>query len=360
MRAPPGVWCPCLKRLLSTLVVLVVALAGGAHAADVEGALRVTGRLMLDGNAPRDITRPPFVTDTSDLVLSLLASGEGRYTADRWQLVGRYDAGARKYLLFPSEDVLVQAAALEGSLALGTSLGVGVDGRAKDRRGGSRAYTDLAASAFLEYAPDAQLALRLRVGAHRFLYRPAFAASFGSPEVGFLARYRLDRRHAFFVSGEYGSRRYNASVRPPPTVDVPWTGRRVDGALLASAGYTYKGPLALGLTYTYQELSSNSYGETVRRHRLSGNAGLRLPWKVTLLAQGSLGLTHYPDGVFFSTDITLLEDEEAQNSLALKLARPLNAHLDVELSYALYSNQLQANQLSYFRQVGGVGLTWRP
>jgi len=348
-----------LKRLLSTLVVLVVAIAGGARAADVEGALRVTGRLMLDGNAPRDVTRGPIATDTSDAVFSLLASGEGRYTADRWQLVGRYDGGVRKYLLFTTEDVLVQAAALEGSLALGSSLGVGVEGRAKDRRGGGRAYSDLAASGFVEYVPDARLALRLRVGAHRFLYRPNFAASFGSPEVGVLARYRLDRRHAFFASGEYGSRRYNDSVRPPPGVEVPWTGRRVDGALTANVGYTYKGPLALGLTYTYQELSSNSFGETVQRHRLSGSAGVRLPWKLTLLAQGSLGLTHYPDGVFFSNDITLLEDDEAQNSLALKLARPLNAHLDLELTYALYGNQLERNELSYFRQVGALGLTWR-
>jgi hypothetical protein len=348
-----------LKRLLSTLVVLVLTLAGGARAADVEGALRVTGRLMLDGNAPRDVTQGPLTPDTSDAVFSLLASGEGRYTADRWQLVGRYDAGARKYLLFTSEDVLVQAAALEGSLALGSSLGVGMEGRAKDRRGGGRAYSDLAASAFVEYVPDARVALRLRVGGHRFLYRPHFAASFGSPEVGFLARYRLDRRHAFFASGEYGSRQYNDSVRPPPDVEVPWTGRRVDGALTASVGYTYKGPLALGLTYTYQELSSNSYGETVQRHRLSGSAGVRLPWKLTLLAQGSLGLTHYPDGVFFSSDITLLEDDEAQNSLALKLVRPLAAHLDLELTYALYGNQLERNDLSYFRQVGAVGLTWR-
>ena len=239
-----------LKRLLSTLVVLIVAIAGGARAADVEGALRVTGRLMLDGNAPRDVTQGPLATDTSDAVFSLLASGEGRYTADRWQLVGRYDGGARKYLLFATEDVLVQSAALEGSLALGSSLGVGVEGRAKDRRGGDRAYSDLAASGFVEYVPDARLALRLRVGAHRFLYRPNFAASFGSPEVRFLARYRLDRRHAFFASGEYGSRRYNDSVRPPPGVEVPWTGRRVDGALTANVGYTYKGPLALGLTYT--------------------------------------------------------------------------------------------------------------
>jgi hypothetical protein len=349
-----------LNRLLSALVMSLLALAGGAQAADVEGALRATSRLMLDGNAPRDFT---LGGDTTDLVLSLLASGEGRATSDRWQLVGRYDAGGRKYLVFPGEDTLVQSAALEGSLALGTSLGVGVEGRAKDRRGGRREYTDLAASAFLEYAPDARLSLRLRAGAHRFLYRPSFSASFGGPEVGLLARYRLDRRHAVFASGEYGARRYSALALAPPTETVsvpqPRSWRREDGALQASVGYTYKGPLALGLTYTFQEIGSNSFGESVQRHRLSGNAGVRLPWKLMLMAQGTLGLNHYPDGVYFSTDITLLEDDEAQNSLSLKLVRPLDEHLDVELSYAMYGTRLPRNDLAYFRQVAGVGLTWR-
>lgn len=362
MQPPPGVWCARLNRLLPALVLSLLALAGGAQAADVEGTLRATGRLMLDGNAPRDFTPGG---DTPDLVLSLLASAGGRITADRWQLVGRYDAGGRKYVVFSGEDSLVQAAALEGSLALGTSLGLGLEGRAKDRRGGRREYTDLAASAFLEYAPDARLSLRLRVGAHRFLYRPAFSASFGGPEVGFLAHYRLDRRHALSASGEYGSRRYMALALAPPTdetggVPQPRAWRREDGALLASMGYTYKGPLALGLTYSFQELGSNSFGESMRRHRLSGTAGGRLPWRLMWMAQGTLGLHHYPDGVYFSTDITLLEDDEAQNSLSLKLSRPLNEHLDVELSYALYGTRLPRNDLAYFRQVAGVGLTWRP
>ncbi|QRK13038.1 hypothetical protein JQX13_25240 [Archangium violaceum] len=349
-----------LKRLLSALVVSSLMLAGGAHAADVEGKLRVTGRMMLDGNAPRDFTKGHTRASTSDLVFGLLAAAEGRYTEDRWQLVGRYDGGGRKYLGFSNEDVLVQAAALEGSLALGSSLGVGVEGRAKDRRGGSRAYTDLAASAFVEYAPDTRLSLRLRAGAHRFLYHRDFSASFGGPEVGFLARYRLVRRHALTVSGEYGSRRYHSSVRYPPGTTPEWTGRREDGALMASVGYSYKGPLALGLSYSYQETSSNSFGESVQRHRLSGTAGVRLPWKLTLMAQGSLGLNRYPDGVYLSPEIILLEDDEAQNTLSLKLARPLSTRVDLEFSYAMYGTRLPRNDLFYFRQVAGVGLTWRP
>jgi hypothetical protein len=350
-----------LKRSLFALLVLIVAHAGGARAADVEGRLRVTGRVLWDGNAPRDFSLRGTTRDTSDGVFGLLASAEGRYTAERWQLVGRYDGGARAYLDFTQENTLVQSAALEGSHALGESLGVGVEGRAKDRRGGGRAYTDLAASAFAEYVPDARLALRLRLGAHRFLYRPDPSASFDSPELGVLARYRLDRHHAFSLAGEYGARRYASGARLAPAEPPRLTDARADGTLLASVSYSYKGPLTLGLAYTYLENNSNSFGESVHRHRLSATLGMRLPWKLTLLAQGAMGLNRYPDGVYLSPEITLLEEDEAQNMLSVRLVRPLNAWLDVELSSAVYgSSRMPTTGLSYFRPVVGVGLTWRP
>lgn len=348
-----------MSRLLPALLLAVLVLPGGARAADTEGALRLTSRLMVDSNAPRDFHSPQTPAPLPDLALSLLAAGEGRITGESLQLVGRYELGGRKYVRYPSEDVLVQAGAVEGSMALGTQLGVGVEGRGKDRRGGSRDYSDLGANAFLEFVPDVRLALRIRAGAHRFVYRPDATANFGGSEVGFLGRYRFDRRHSVSLFGEYGARRYGVQARPPEEREGLSLGRRQDGALSAGASYTYRGPVALGLTYTFQEISSNSFGETVLRHRLSGSAGLRLPWGVTLLAQGGLGLSRYPDGIFLSPEIILVEEDEGQNSLSLKLARPMNKHVDVELSYALYGTRLPRNGLSYLRQVAGVGITWR-
>ncbi len=347
-----------MSRLLCALLASLV-LAGDAHAADVEGAVRVTGRVLADSNAPRDFSDGQTPGPGMDGALSLLASGEARITGERLQGVGRYEVGGRKYLRYTEEDVLVQSAAVEGSMAVGTLLGVGVEGRAKDRRGGTREYSDLGTGAFLEYAPDVRLALRVRVGARRFVYRPNARVNFGGPEVGFLGRYRFNRRHALSVFGDYGSRGYGAQARPPPERAGTELGRREDGALSAGAGYTYRGPVALGLTYAFQEVSSNSFGETVLRHRLSGSAGVRLPWRVTLLAQGTLGLSRYPDGIYLSPEIILVEEDEGQNSLSLRLARPVSEHLDVELSYALYSTNLPRNALSYSRQVAGVGLTWR-
>ncbi|MBM7118824.1 hypothetical protein [Archangium primigenium] len=350
-----------MKRLLVALLVWLGMHAGGAEAADMDGRLRVTGRLLRDGNAPRDFTLSASGRgDTSDWVLGLLASAEGRYTAERWQLVGRYDGGGRAYLDFSQENTWVQAAAVEGSHALGPSLGAGLEGRVKDRRGGARAYSDLAGSAFVEYAPDARLALRLRLGAHRFFFRPDATVNFGALEAGALLRYRLARRHALSVSGEYGTRRYPGAARLAPDVPPRPMPRRSDGALLAQAGYTYKGPLALTLAYTYLETRSNSFGESMQRHRLGATVGVHLPWRMMLLGQGALGLNLYPDRIYLSPEIILLDDDEAQNMLSVRLVRPVSEHLDVELSYAAYGTRLPQNGLSYFRQVGGLGLTWRP
>ena len=102
-----------------------------------------------------------------------------------------------------------------------------------------------------------------------------------------------------------------------------------------------------------------SFAATVTAELLEEAAGVRLPWKVTLLAQGALGLSRYPDGIYLSPEIALLEEDEGQNSLSVKLARPVSEHLDAELTYGLYSTSLPRNDLSYRRQVVGLGLTWR-
>jgi hypothetical protein len=355
----PGYGARALDRRLRPLLLALATLWGpGALAAEWKGTLRGTGRLLVDSNAPRDFRDGVTSGPRPDLALSVLGAAEGRGTGERAQVVGRYELGARKYLDYASEDTLVQAGALEGSLALGTEWGVGAEGHAKDRRGGTRAYSDLGTSLFAEYAPDVRLALRVRLGARRFVYRPDPTADFGGPEVGVLGRYLLGPRHALSVFGEWGARRYGPLARPfPGRTTSP--GRRQDGSLVAGAQYTYRGPVKLSLGYAFQEVSSNSFGETVLRHRLTGSAGVRLPWKLTLLAQGSLGLASYPDGIFLSPEIILVEEDEGQNSLSVKLARPLTRSVDLEASWGIWSTRLPRNNLNYTRQVFGVGFTWR-
>ncbi len=286
--------------------------------------MRVTGRVLGDSNAPRDFSDSQSLRPEADLALSLLGAAEGRVTGERLQLVGRYELGGRKYLALP-DGGRAGAGRRRWRARRRWAPSWAWAWRGAPRIGGVAAGTTRtwAPSAFLEYAPDVRLALR-RAGGRAPLRVPA-----GLP--GELRRARVGLPGALplqpppLAERLRGVRARGATAwrpGPPRSGEGPPLGRRKDGALSAGASYTYRGPVALGLTYTFQEISSNSFGETVLRHRLSGSAGLRLPWNVTLLAQGALGLSRYPDGIFLSPEIILVEEDEGQNSLSLKLARP--------------------------------------
>lgn len=340
---------------------MAAMLSLSAYAGGVEGALRLRGGVGLDTNARRDFLETGV---DPDLVFSGRLGAEGRVSEGPGEVWGSYDVGVRKFATLASEDSLAQAAVVEGSLGLLRWLRAGVECRAKDRwRGGARSYgehlySDLAAEGFLELRPGPRVEARVRAGGHRFLYWPVFEYSFKATELSASARYRFDRRHSVFASGEVGFRAYNAAARgetePPPDL-----GRRRDVSVGGQGGYSYRGPFSLSLTYGYVEQASNSFGESLARHRVSLAVGFRLPFKLMLLGVLAYQETRYPDGIYLSPELTLLDDDEGHNEVSLRLVRPLSERVDLELTYALFQNALPRNGLTYLRQVGGVGLALR-
>ncbi len=348
---------PFVLRTLLPAALGAAMLLPLAAAAEMNGSARVSTGVGFDSNARRDYDQIPGGTQADAFAFAtgwghLQVSGEkGRAAAD-------YELGLRKFLQGTSEDVLVQSLTAQGLLPLGQSWGFGLDVRGKDRRGGGRDYTDLAAFASLELAPSGSVDLRAEAGAQRFIYRPIFGYSFKATDFSVQARYRFNRSHSFVLLGELGLRFYNDDARADPAVEPTTLSQRQDTAFLAGLSYSYRGPIALTLSYSYSGASSNSFGETVFRHRWAASAGVRLPWELTLLAQGALQLAHYPDGANTPPELILLEDDN-QDSIALKLLRPLSVHLDAELRFALYHANLPQNGLTYLRQVAWIGITWR-
>ena len=337
-------------------------------AAELDGRARLSVGAGVDTNARRE-----YNDAAADGMLEAHAGVDGRALFQRAQLLGAWDGGARGFLLLPSESVFVQVANAEGSVAVGRYLGLGVSGRGRDRRGGQRDYTDLAAVAFVDFVPDTQVELRAYGGGHRFIFWPTFRHSFSARELGGSARYRFNRRHSVSVFGELGRRRYNAramhSPDNPPAFDL---GQRRDNAFFVGVGYAFRGPFVFSASGSYFDQSSNSYGESNRRLRLTLDGGFRLPWKLFLLAQVNLQTTDYPDGVFLSPEVILEEDAENHNAISLKLARPITEHLDVEVRVAAYQNRLRQEgkppggststaqtDLYYSRQLYQAGVTWR-
>ncbi|MGQ0505521.1 MAG: hypothetical protein ACT4TC_09390 [Myxococcaceae bacterium] len=343
-----------LSRRWARWISAATALASCAAHAELSGGLRLAVNAGVDTNARRDFNQSE-TTPVTDMVTSLIGSGLGRYQGERFQIAGSYDLGVRKFMRFPLEDVLIQSATLRSSLSFGKRWAAGVEGRVKDRRGGARDYSDLYGGGFLEFAPDARLALRIQGGGHRFLYTPDFQFAFKATELGFSGRYRLDKRHTLLAFGEAGWRAYQGAARVKEG-DAPR--RRSDSLLTAGVGYTFRGPVALTLTYAFTDQASTSVGLSATRHRVTATAGVRLPWELTLLGQGTLLFSSFPVN-YPAGEILLLDDDEQHNALSLKLVRALSEQVDVELRYALYGNRLPHQNLSYLRQVAWVGLGWR-
>lgn len=346
--------------LRARLLLLLSLVPSWAGAVDLRGAARAWVGPGYDTNARRD-----FVTSSSspqaDGFLFALGTAEGALEGERFRLSGSYDVAARKFFLLPTEDTIVNAVTLEFLYGLSPLFSVGLSGNARDRRGADRDYSSLLGQAFIDFNPTNNLDVRLRFGATRFLFWPRFRYSFSGPIGDLSARYRFDRRHSLSVSGSHNPRTYNGNVNPRPDEETP-EARRFDPFFVVGVAYSYRGPFHLTVGYSYLDQTSNSYGETMRRHRLSATAGFRLPAKFTLLTTGALQLTSFPDGIFLSPDLQVVEDDENSSTLTVKLVRPVHKHVDLDVRYALYVNVLPQRtagreELLYVRNVFSLGVT---
>ena len=335
-------------------------------AADAHGALRLSTSAGADtnpartfqcsGNQPDQCSGPQ-----ADGFLSMVGSAQGEYLQPWAQFIGSYELGVRKFFSGSSNDLVAQSANGELFFPVAGPWSAGLEARAKDRRGGGQEYTDLVGSAFIELSLNKDLVIRVRGGGHRFIYRSYFPYSFKSTEFGFRARYLINKRHSAFLFGEGGPRMFNATAEPNPTTEAPADPPlRQDFAVIAGIGYRYHGPLSLIFSYSYGRFTSNSFGQTAFRHRVTATAGIRLPRHWNLLVDGTLQFTTFPDKIFSSPNLLLVDDENL-NSLSLKFVHPLSAHWDFEVHAGAYHARLPGQKVTYeyLRAVAGIGVTWR-
>lgn len=345
---------------MSRIGALLVGLLSFASAgADARGQVRAWLGPGFDSNAKRDYLSEKG-SRLADGFLFGLVEAQGRLTVAPWlRFRGAYDAAGRLFLLVPTENSVVQSAQLEAAASPTSWLSVGLLSRARDRRGAERDYTDLSGGLTLDILPAAPVEVRLTALAHRFIYRPRFAASWWGPDGLLSVRYRVTRHHSLLAFGQYAPRTYNAvaehpsgPAETPPPPGVP----RTDSVLGAGLSYAYRGAFHLSAGYSYLDQTSNSWGETLRRHRLAVTGGVPLPWELTLVASATLQLASYPDGVFLSEDVTVVEDGDYGSSVLAKLVRPLGAHVELDVRYALYVYQFPANRFLYVRHVVSLGV----
>jgi len=340
-------------------VLTVVLLSALTARAEFQGHGRLWLGPGVDTNAKREFVSMGVGTAPDGFLFALgQLEGLARF-GERLRLLGSYDVGARKFLTQPTEDTIVQAAQLEATVAFAQYFAIGVAGRVRDRRGAQRDYTDLQGGAVLDFLPDAAVDVRVQLNAHRFLFYNRFAYSFWGPDGSLSARYRFDRRHSLSAFGSFNPRTYNATARDrpgPDGTDADLGIVRSDAVFGGGLTYSYRGPFHFSFSYSYFDQTSNSFGETVKRHRLSATGGFRLPWKLTVLASITWQPSLFPDGVYLNPDLTIVEDDENVSSVTLKVVRPLTSWLDVDLRYAGYLGFYPQNDFLYLRNVVSVGL----
>lgn len=393
-------------RLRPSLLALVWALPALALAEP----LGVEGRLSLgpawDSNATRAVSGGGPAADES---LRLLGDLEARFApTERLSVTLGYRGGLDRFRERGDQDRSAHDLTVAGTYRATRFLAPGLEGRARlrDTRDEVRDATDLSAAATLRAGPVARATATARLGYRAFDYAAA-AYSFGGPFAGVTLRWQPAGRHAFTLGYELSSRAYpegtayrhpvpsdeafiSSREAPAPSLEplpgrpfagpddvpgdpgpVPSTpepahppgpsalGRRHDLAHTAGLAWTWKGPAILSGGYTFSRVDSNGYGFDTDRHRFQVLAGLRLPGEVTATSQAVLQLARFPDGIFLSDELLLVDDEENLSSLSLQLSRELWERLCAEVRYAVYVGSFAEAGIAYERHVAGAAITYR-
>lgn len=339
---------------LAAVLILCSATAG---AVEFAGRARATAGTGLDTNPRRDFVSSDAGTP-ADLVLQGVANLSGVMEGERGRLSASYDVGARKFIRLYTEDTVIQSLSIDGVLWLGRAFGVGVSGRARDRRGANREYTDLQAELSLQFTPDPQLDFRIWATAHRFIFWSGFQASFWAPEGGLTARYRFNKRHSLTIGGNVSVRTFNSNRNPPPDEDPPPPPEvRKDNFFLVSGAYWYRGPVVFSLGYGFFDSSSNSLGWSLSQHRVTAVFGAPLFWRLMVMLEINARFNVYPGGLYIDPVIlTLDESGENLSSGVLKLSRPFGDHFELEARYGFYYGRLPKNDFVYLRHVATLQL----
>lgn len=310
--------------------------AGAANSAlPGGGAVIGDGFLQVDGDL--DVLGRPWAHQRTELTAEL---------------------GARWFESQGPEDAAVGEAQLVHEIGLSRALVLRFDANGKDKwvENDDRAFANGGAGAALWIGPWLRTRLELRAGYQAFDYVPDQDFSEQGPEFSAAFVTRIARKQSLRIDYRLLPQYYQgAQLLPSGAV----AGQRFDWYHVASASYSLQAPFVLSVTYSFTDDSSNTWGESYLRHRVQLFVGVLLPWDVYLVGSAALQLTSYPDGLYLSPQLLLLEDDDDLNEVSLKLSRDFGKGFAVEVRYGYYRNDFAQNGLNYERQVAYVGVAWR-
>lgn len=257
-------------------------------------------------------------------------------------------------------------------LAAGVAI-VGADALPLTDAIGARTFANVGADALLALHDDDDRRFTLALGGRAFTYKPDRAFDWVGPVVNArldlalwtsAARTRTLELGALagFELRDYAGKAF-ADACPldamrSPACFAPTALARVDRYHRVGVELTWSGGVVASLGYQLVVIDSNSYGQSLVRHRAQASVTAALPWQLygTVLAIAQLDT--YLDGLVVDTDpnhqtFTSLDDEN-RSSLQLRLGRPLTKAWAIEGRVAVWRN-LGASDNAFARELAYVG-----
>ena len=353
-------------------VAAVAVLASASARADSWSVTAEAGA-ELDDNVQRVETGPGL--DTAPVTSSVARFGvrtegrgtvaDGRYVvalSDLTRVVADPTVQVENVTLLAG-DVRWMHALGERPVALGLGL-VGADALPLSDPIGARTFSNIGADALLSARGGEDKRLLLAVGARSFAYKPG-AHGDGSDHdydwTGPVASARLDlvpwqdaagaRSFELALTAGFEARAYTGlafvnacppGAPPDPGCSSPTPSlARRDRFQRVGIEATWVGKQVAEIGYQLIVIDSNSFGQSLVRHRATASITSGLPWELygTLLA--ILQIDRYVDGLVVG-DIQLRDfaniENENSSSLQLRIARKLSASWSLETRAAIWRN----------------------
>jgi len=240
---------------------------------------------------------------------------------------------------------------------------------------GARTFRNLGADGLLALSNGDGRRLTLAVGARAFRYKPDQSFDWHGPS----ANARLDlvlwqssgKTRSLELATTFGfeARTYESpaltNICPPgaPAEEHCSAGTsltRRDRYQRADIELTWTGEIVVTTGYQATVVDSNSYGQSLIRHRVMTSATAELPGKLFGTITATLQIDQYPDGVVVEKNLqhqefTNLEDEN-RSSLQIRLARELSSSWSFEARGAMWRDFGNSDAASFRRDLlyGGV------
>jgi hypothetical protein len=218
--------------------------------------------------------------------------------------------------------------------------------------------------------------LTLTGGYRGFVWKPDPQFDFQAGQATALAAVRIytgraDREHEIDLTASYhlerrlynGLQEVNACAPnglDPSCIQVG-AERRADWFHEGFFELTWVRTVLLSAAYGLQVNQSNSFGQSLLRHLVSGKLATRLPWQLYLTVKVQLFVNRsvlLADPVN-SQSLTSIEDEN-RNAFIADLERPIGkTGVAVEARYSVYTNELGSSTTHFLRHVAYLGVSYR-